>query len=186
MERFCVLDFDAAEVELERARPVMESMVSPKSVDDFLEKEFIGSLFGLAVDELHEFCESQGKQIIFSYWKSTISKVRRTSASYAELRKIRDRADRREYHLAFRGANSGASHSNGSAKWPRRKKKFAVKPAMLGMNPNELAIRRSDFAAADGERAARSWGHRYRLVGRVGSGGMGTVYVAEIQFWGGA
>lgn len=80
------LDFDAAEVELERARPVIESIVSPETVDDFLEKEFIRSLFGLAVDELREFCESRGKQLHFQLFEIyDLESQGERPASYAEL-----------------------------------------------------------------------------------------------------
>jgi RNA polymerase sigma factor (sigma-70 family) len=65
------LDFDAAEAELGRAsqssaagaRGVIGA--SPESMDDFLEKEFLRSLFGLSLDSLRRFCEAHGKQTHF-------------------------------------------------------------------------------------------------------------------------
>jgi len=80
------LDFDAAENELQRAKPLAQLTASPESVDDFLEKEFIRSLFGLAVDQLRSECESRGKQIHFRLFQ--IYDLEADGASnYAELAK---------------------------------------------------------------------------------------------------
>lgn len=38
---------------------------SAESMDDFLEKEFLRSLFGLSVERLRQFCEERGKQTQF-------------------------------------------------------------------------------------------------------------------------
>ncbi len=80
------LDFDAAEAELERARPTLESIASPESIDDFLEKEFVRSLFGLAVDDLREFCKSRGKRLHFQLFEIyDLESQGERPASYAEL-----------------------------------------------------------------------------------------------------
>lgn len=63
------LDFPAAEAELERVKPSLAAATSPESIDDFLEKEFIRSLFGLSIAALREFCESQGKRIQFQLFE---------------------------------------------------------------------------------------------------------------------
>ena len=63
------LDFDAAEAELTKAQPVLSASPSVESVDNFLEKEFIRSLFGLAVDDLREFCKSRGKRLHFQLFE---------------------------------------------------------------------------------------------------------------------
>jgi hypothetical protein len=82
------LDFDAAENELQRAGPLVQLTAPPESVDDFLEKEFIRSLFGLAVDELRRECESRGKQIHFRLFEIyDLEDDGASKASYAELAK---------------------------------------------------------------------------------------------------
>ena len=82
------LDFDAAENELQRADHDMQPAASPESMDDFLEKEFIRSLFGIAVDKLRRECESRGKQIhfrLFEIYDLEADGARKTS--YSELAK---------------------------------------------------------------------------------------------------
>jgi RNA polymerase sigma factor (sigma-70 family) len=62
------LDFDAAEAELGRASQSFAQgagAASPESMDDFLEKEFLRSLFGLSLESLRRFCEAHGKQTHF-------------------------------------------------------------------------------------------------------------------------
>lgn len=59
------LDFDAAEAEVSRAAASSPNSRVPDDMDDFFQKEFVRSLFGLAVNDLREFCESRGKQIHF-------------------------------------------------------------------------------------------------------------------------
>ena len=82
------LDFDAAENELQRAEPLVQLAASPESVDDFLEKEFIRSLFGMAVDELRRECESRGKQIHFRLFEIyDLEDDGASKASYADLAK---------------------------------------------------------------------------------------------------
>jgi RNA polymerase sigma factor (sigma-70 family) len=82
------LDFDAAENELQRTGPLMQLATSPESVDDFLEKEFIRSLFGIAVNTLRNECESRGKQIHFRLFEIyDLEGDASRKASYAELAK---------------------------------------------------------------------------------------------------
>jgi DNA-directed RNA polymerase specialized sigma24 family protein len=82
------LDFDAAESELQRAKPSMQVAVSPESVDNFLEKEFIRSLFGIAVERLRSECESRGKQIHFRLFEIyDLEGDGGRKASYADLAK---------------------------------------------------------------------------------------------------
>jgi RNA polymerase sigma factor (sigma-70 family) len=64
------LDFDAAEVELERAKPSLHESSSPESIDQFLEKEYLRSLFSAAVENLRRFCESRRKQIHFRIFET--------------------------------------------------------------------------------------------------------------------
>jgi RNA polymerase sigma factor (sigma-70 family) len=80
------LDFDAAETELQRAEPSMQLAASPESVDDFLEKEFIRSLFGIAVERLRRECESRGKLIHFRLFEIyDLEGDDARKASYSEL-----------------------------------------------------------------------------------------------------
>ena len=82
------LDFDAAENELRRADPLLQLAASPESMDDFLEKEFIRSLFGIAVEKLRDECASRGKQIHFRLFETyDLEDDNLQKASYAELAK---------------------------------------------------------------------------------------------------
>jgi RNA polymerase sigma factor (sigma-70 family) len=82
------LDFDAAENELQRAGPSMQLTASPESVDNFLEKEFIRSLFGIAVEKLRRECESRGKHMHFRLFEIyDLEGGGAHKASYADLAK---------------------------------------------------------------------------------------------------
>jgi RNA polymerase sigma factor (sigma-70 family) len=82
------LDFDAAEDELRRAEHLVPLTSSPESVDDFLEKEFIRSLFGLVLDELRSECERCGKQIHFRLFEIyDLEATGPSTMSYAQLAK---------------------------------------------------------------------------------------------------
>jgi RNA polymerase sigma factor (sigma-70 family) len=82
------LDFDAAENELQRADSRPQLAASPESMDDFLEKEFIRSLFGIAVEKLRHECESRGKQAHFRLFETyDLEGDGARKASYAELAK---------------------------------------------------------------------------------------------------
>lgn len=59
------LDFDAAETELQRTSQSFIGGASSESMDDFLEKEFLRSLFGLSLESLRQFCDAHGKQTHF-------------------------------------------------------------------------------------------------------------------------
>jgi RNA polymerase sigma factor (sigma-70 family) len=59
------LDFPAAEAELAHANVSALAGASPETIEDFLEKEFIRSLFALAVENLRQLCEQRGKQVHF-------------------------------------------------------------------------------------------------------------------------
>jgi RNA polymerase sigma factor (sigma-70 family) len=56
------LDFPLAESELARTNLSLTAAASPERIDEFLQTEFLRSLFGLAVEELRKFCESHGKK----------------------------------------------------------------------------------------------------------------------------
>lgn len=59
------LDFHAAETELFRAAPQAREIASPESMEEFFEKEWVRSLFSLAVEALKAECEGRGKQVHF-------------------------------------------------------------------------------------------------------------------------
>jgi DNA-directed RNA polymerase specialized sigma24 family protein len=64
------LDFDAAEVEFTRAKSSLPPAAPPQALDDFLEKEFIRSLFGRTVESLREACATRGKQLHFQVFEA--------------------------------------------------------------------------------------------------------------------
>ncbi len=62
------LNFDAAETELQRTGQSFTQGIggaSPESMNDFLEREFLRSLFGLSLESLRRFCEAHGKPTHF-------------------------------------------------------------------------------------------------------------------------
>jgi DNA-directed RNA polymerase specialized sigma24 family protein len=80
------LDFGAAEAELGRAKISLSAAASPEAMDDFLEKEFVRSLFGLAVENLREFCASRGKQVHFQLFEAyDLAAEEREHTGYADL-----------------------------------------------------------------------------------------------------
>lgn len=80
------LDFDAAEAELARVRIPFAATQSPPNMDDFFEKEFIRSLFGLAIHDLREFCGTRGKQVHFCLFERyDLEDGGSERAGYAEL-----------------------------------------------------------------------------------------------------
>jgi RNA polymerase sigma factor (sigma-70 family) len=81
------LDFESAEAELGRAQ-ISSAARSPADLDDFFEKEFIRSLFGLAVRDLREFCESHEKQVHFRLFERyDLEDGGSERAGYAEMAK---------------------------------------------------------------------------------------------------
>lgn len=80
------LDFGGAEAELAKTRPLFSSSASVESMDEFLEKEFVRSLFGLAVEDLRKFCKSGGKQVHFQLFEIyDLESDGERPASYAAL-----------------------------------------------------------------------------------------------------
>ncbi len=59
------LDFQAAEGELTGAAISAASIRSPESLEEFFEKEWVRSLFALAVDDLRKFCEARERERTF-------------------------------------------------------------------------------------------------------------------------
>ena len=59
------LDFQAAEGELTGATIDAASIPSPESLEEFFEKEWVRSLFALAVEDLREFCAQRERERTF-------------------------------------------------------------------------------------------------------------------------
>lgn len=82
------LDFDAAEAELQHASQSIAANASAESMDDFLEREFLRSLFGLSLESLRRFCEARGKQTHFRLFEIyDLEDGGEKRPSYAELAK---------------------------------------------------------------------------------------------------
>ncbi|MGA2429217.1 MAG: sigma-70 family RNA polymerase sigma factor [Candidatus Acidiferrum sp.] len=62
------LDFDAAEGEL-RSAAIDAASVPSHSVEDYFEKEWIRSLFNLAVEDLGKLCEARGRRKTFQIFE---------------------------------------------------------------------------------------------------------------------
>jgi DNA-directed RNA polymerase specialized sigma24 family protein len=63
------LDFDAAEGELHGVGRDAASIPSPVSLEEFFEKEWIRSLFCLAVEDLRKLCEKRGRLASFQLFE---------------------------------------------------------------------------------------------------------------------
>jgi RNA polymerase sigma factor (sigma-70 family) len=80
------LDFILAESELARAKVSLTGSASLERIDEFLEREFLRSLFGLAVEDFRKFCESQGKKTYFCLFEIyDLDDAGPERPSYAEL-----------------------------------------------------------------------------------------------------
>jgi RNA polymerase sigma factor (sigma-70 family) len=80
------LDFTLAESELARANMSLTAAASPERIDEFLEQEFLRSLFGLAVEDLRRYCESHGKQTQFRLFEIyDLEDAQPQRPSYADL-----------------------------------------------------------------------------------------------------
>jgi RNA polymerase sigma factor (sigma-70 family) len=64
------LDFSAAEEELGAAVIDPEKIASPESLEEFFEKEWVRSLFALAVEELHELCIARERERTFRLFEA--------------------------------------------------------------------------------------------------------------------
>jgi hypothetical protein len=58
--RLLSLDFESAEGELRQIE-----IPSPDSMDDFFDREWVRSVFGLSLERLRQECEERGKQMHF-------------------------------------------------------------------------------------------------------------------------
>jgi len=80
------LDFAAAEEELGGTVMDPASIPSPESLEEFFEKEWLRSLFGLAVEELHEFSSARGRERAFRLFEAYDLEGQET-VSYEQLAK---------------------------------------------------------------------------------------------------
>ena len=64
------LDFAAAEEELGGVALDPASIPSPESLEEFFEKEWIRSLFSVAVEELHQLCVSRDRERTFHVFEA--------------------------------------------------------------------------------------------------------------------
>jgi RNA polymerase sigma factor (sigma-70 family) len=64
------LDFPGAEEELGAAVMDPAAIPSPESLEDFFEKEWVRSLFALAVEELHELCVAWERERTFHLFEA--------------------------------------------------------------------------------------------------------------------
>ena len=59
------IDFESAEDEIRRA-----DLPAPETLDEYFDKEWVRSLFGLAIDNLKAECEAKGKSVHFRLFES--------------------------------------------------------------------------------------------------------------------
>jgi hypothetical protein len=64
------LDFAAVEEELGGAVMDPAAIPSPESLEEFFEKEWLRSLFSLAVEELREFCHARQRERTFRLFEA--------------------------------------------------------------------------------------------------------------------
>lgn len=64
------LDFAAAEEELGAAAMDPARIPSPESLEEFFEKEWLRSLFSLAIEELHEYCVARDRERTFRLFEA--------------------------------------------------------------------------------------------------------------------
>jgi len=79
------LDFEAAEGELRMCAMDPEDMASPDSLERFFEKEWVRSLFELAVDDLRQLCAARRREAVYRLFERYDLEEERTTATYAQL-----------------------------------------------------------------------------------------------------
>lgn len=83
------LDFSAAERELNGAGIDPAKIPSPESLEEFFEKEWIRSLFALAVEDLRKFCRERQRERTFRLFEE-YDLAGDATVSYAELAQAHD------------------------------------------------------------------------------------------------
>jgi len=79
------LDFEAAEHELGVGAMDPAKLASPESLDGFFAKEWVRSLFGLAVEDLRKLCEAHGKEKTYRLFEKYDLEEESANASYEQL-----------------------------------------------------------------------------------------------------
>jgi RNA polymerase sigma factor (sigma-70 family) len=79
------LDFASAESELGTGALDPAKIASPESLEIFFEKEWVRSLFGLAVEELRQLCAANGKHRAYLLFEKYDLEEESAHASYAQL-----------------------------------------------------------------------------------------------------
>ena len=79
------LDFSAAESELGAGTVDPARIASPESLEAFFEKEWVRSLFALAVEDLRLLCTAQGKERAYRLFEKYDLEEESAHASYAQL-----------------------------------------------------------------------------------------------------
>jgi hypothetical protein len=79
------LDFAAAESELGTGALDPAKIASPESLELFFEKEWVRSLFGLAVEELRRLCAADGKHRAYQLFEKYDLEEESANVNYAQL-----------------------------------------------------------------------------------------------------
>jgi DNA-directed RNA polymerase specialized sigma24 family protein len=79
------LDFEAAENEMGVGAMDPAKIASPESLEVFFEKEWVRSLFGLAVGDLRKLCETNGKDKAYRLFEKYDLEEESVNASYEQL-----------------------------------------------------------------------------------------------------
>lgn len=82
-EPHVALDFEAAEGELGKGAVDPATIASPESLEAFFEKEWVRSLFGMAVEDLRRLCEESGEEKAYRLFEKY--DLEEDSTSYAQL-----------------------------------------------------------------------------------------------------
>jgi hypothetical protein len=107
---------------------VPPQLASPESIDDWFEKEWIRSLFVLAVETLLEECEARGKKVHFRLF---------------EIYDLEDASSRRpSYEDLAREFNIGVTDVTNYLAFARREFRRIVLATLREMCANEEAFRR--------------------------------------------
>lgn len=115
------LDFESADGELKRIEPP-----APDTFEDFFEKEFVRSLFMLAVDQLRSECEAKGKTKQFRIF---------------ELYDLEDHTQRPSYEELARTFNVAVTDITNHLAWARREFRRIALEKLREMSGSEEEFR---------------------------------------------
>ena len=112
--------------------PALREIASPDSMEEFFEKEWVRSLFSLAVETLRGECEQRGKAIHFRLFEiyDLEDHGAATRASYDDLaRDLASRLPTLPIIFLLRGASSGGLRSRNCGRCARARMNFAARLA---------------------------------------------------------